>query len=321
MKKNILITGVAGFIGFSLCKELLKDKQNLITGIDNLNDYYSLDLKKSRLNFLKKFNNFQFLRVDISNKNRLEKVFSRKKYYGVFNFAAQAGVRYSYENPESYCSSNIIGFDNILNLVKKYKVKKLIFASSSSVYGDVKPFPKKENSILYPLNIYSLSKLANEDQARAYSKIMDTQIIGLRFFSIYGEWGRPDMLILKYLKAAKLKKPFELFNYGNHYRDFTYIKDAISLVINLYKLKNKSKYEIFNICSSKPLKITKILNVINSYKIKTKILKKPLHSADVYKTYGDNAKIFNKIKRFNFTNYKIGVKNTIDWYLKHSSLF
>ena len=160
-----------------------------------------------------------------------------------------------------------------LNLIKRFKVKKILFASSSSVYGNIGPFPKKENSKLNTLNIYSLSKLSNEIIARSFSKRSNTQIIGLRFFSIYGEWGRPDMLILKYLLAAKKKKNFELFNYGNHYRDFTYIDDAIEIVLKLSKLKISKKFDIFNICSSKPIKITEVLKIINSFKIKTKVTK------------------------------------------------
>ena len=150
---------------------------------------------------------------------------------------------------------------------------------------------------------------------------MKTKIICLRFFSIFGEWGRPDMLILKYLLASKYKRPFELFNYGNHYRDFTYIKDAISLIININAKKLKSNFEIFNICSSKPIKITKIIKVINLFKIKTKIIPKPLHTADVLKTYGNNNKILKHIKHFKFTDYKEAVKNTVNWFLSNSKLF
>ena len=171
------------------------------------------------------------------------------------------------------------------------------------------------------LNIYSFSKLANEITAKLFAKKSKTQIIGLRFFSIYGEWGRPDMLILKYLLAAKKKKNFELFNYGNHYRDFTYIDDAIQIVLKLSKLKIKKKFDIFNICSSKPIKITEILKIINKLQIKTKVTKKPLHKADVFKTYGDNRKVQNIVKKIKFTNYKIGVQNTVKWYKKNRHLF
>lgn len=320
-KKKILVTGAAGFIGFSLCKELLKDKSILVFGIDNLNAYYSVKLKKRRLYILKKNSNFSFFKIDLVEKKKLNFFFKKYKFDKVYNLAAQAGVRYSYINPKSYCISNIIGFNNLLNLVKQYNIKEFYFASSSSVYGDSKPYPKSENSKLYPSNIYSLSKLANEKIAETFSRSMKTKIIGLRFFSIYGEWGRPDMLILKYLLASKLKKSFELFNYGNHLRDFTYINDAINLILNIKPLFLKSNFQIFNICSSRPIKITKILDIINNFGIKTKIIQKPLHIADVLKTYGDNNKILKHVKNFEFTDYKDAVKNTVKWFLSNSKLF
>jgi len=320
-KQKILITGAAGFIGYSLCQKLIHDKNNEVIGLDNLNSYYSVKLKKQRIRELNKAKNFQFFKLDLLEKNKLNDLFKKKKFSLVYNFAAQAGVRYSFENPESYCNSNIIGFNNLLNLVKKFKVKKFFFASSSSVYGNIGPFPKKENSKLDTLNIYSLSKLANEIIAKTHIRKSKTQIIGLRFFSIYGEWGRPDMLILKYLLAAKKRKSFELFNYGDHYRDFTYIDDAIQIILKLSKLKIKKKFDIFNICSSKPIKITEVLKIINSFKIKTKVTKKPLHAADVIKTYGDNRKVKKVVKKLKFTNYKVGVRNTVKWYKKNSHLF
>ncbi len=320
-KQKILITGAAGFIGYSLCKKLLNNSNNKVIGLDNLNSYYSIKLKKERIKDLKYSKNFKFYKLDLLEKNKLNNLFKTVKFDIVYNFAAQAGVRYSFENPESYVKSNIIGFNNTLNLIKKYKVKKFFFASSSSVYGDIGPFPKKENSKLNTLNIYSLSKLSNEIIAKSFCKTSKTQIIGLRFFSIYGEWGRPDMLILKYLLAAKKRKNFELYNYGNHYRDFTYIDDAIEIVLKLSKKKINKKFDIFNICSSKPIKITEILKIINNFKINTKVTKKPLHTADVFKTYGDNRKVKKIIKKFKFTNYKIGVQNTVKWYKKNSHLF
>ena len=321
-KQNILVTGAAGFIGYSLCKKLLENKNYLITGLDNLNSYYSVKLKKERLKNLKNMKNFQFFKLDLLEKEKLNNLFKKKKFELVYNFAAQAGVRYSYENPESYCNSNIIGFNNILKLVKKFKIKQFFFASSSSIYGDIGPFPKKENSKLNTLNIYSLSKLANEITAKSFSSKMKTQITGLRFFSIYGEWGRPDMLILKYLLAAKKKNSFELLNYGNHYRDFTYIDDAVKICISLQKKKMKKKFDIFNICSSKPILITKVLEEINKYSKKPLIIKKPRDSADVYKTYGDNKKIRNFLKnKIKFTSNKQGVKNTCNWFLKNDKIF
>ena len=199
LKNTILITGVAGFIGFSLAKRLLRKKNINIVGIDNLNSYYSKKLKLKRLEVLKKNKNFSFHKIDLVQKKKLEQIFRKNKFSTVINFAAQAGVRYSINNPKSYTDSNIIGFINLIETIKFYKIKKFIFASSSSVYGDEKPFPKSETSELNPINLYSLSKLSNEHLAKSMSKSMNAKVIGLRFFTIYGPWGRPDMMIMKLL--------------------------------------------------------------------------------------------------------------------------
>ncbi len=314
-RKKILITGVAGFIGFSIANRLLKKKDIEIVGIDNLNSYYSKKLKLKRLNILRKDKNFKFFKIDLIDRKKLFQLFKKQKFSCVFNLAAQAGVRYSYENPKSYTDSNIIGFINLIEVIKIFNVKKFIFASSSSVYGDLKPFPKSEKSELNPINLYSLSKLSNEEFAKSMGKNMKTKIIGLRFFTIYGPWGRPDMMIIKYLMASTKKLKFSLFNKGDHYRDFTYIDDAINICELLVKVKLKKKFDIFNICSSKPLLITKVLKEINTYIKKPKIVKKPRDKADVYKTYGANKKIRNFFgKKIKFTNYKIGIKKTCEWY-------
>ncbi len=318
LKKKILITGIAGFIGFSLAKKLLEKNNLQIIGIDNLNSYYSKKLKHKRLQILKKNKNFKFYKLDLINKEKLELLFKKNKFLAVFNFAAQAGVRYSYENPKSYTDSNIIGFINLIQVIKDYKIKKFIFASSSSVYGDEKPFPKSETSELNPINLYSLSKLSNEQFARSMSKLMNAKIIGLRFFTIYGPWGRPDMLIMKYLIAARKNTNFFLYNRGDHFRDFTYIDDAVNICNLLLNKKLKNKFDIFNICSSKPLLITKVIQEINRYSKKPKIFKKPRDKADVYKTYGNNKKIIRFLKRnIEFTNYKKGIESTCNWFLKN----
>lgn len=320
-KNTILITGVAGFIGFSLAARLLRNKNIKVVGIDNINSYYSKKLKLKRLKLLKKNNNFIFKKVDLVQKNKLEQIFKINRFTCVINLAAQAGVRYSYKNPKSYTDSNIIGFINLIEAVKYYKVKKFIFASSSSIYGDEKPFPKSESSEPNPINLYSLSKLSNEFFAKSMCKSMNTKIIGLRFFTIYGPWGRPDMLIMKYLIASKKNKDFLLFNKGDHYRDFTYIDDAIDICVSLLNKKIKKKFDIFNVCSSKPIHITKVINQINKFVKKPKILKKPRDKADVYKTYGNNKKIslFLK-KKIGFTSYQKGVKNTCEWFMKNHNL-
>lgn len=320
-KKKLLITGVAGFIGFALAEKLLKNRNIKIIGIDNINSYYSKKLKLKRLAVLKKNKNFTFHKIDLTQKKKLDNLFKKNKFSSVMNLAAQAGVRYSFKNPKSYTDSNIIGFINLIELIKYYKVKKFIFASSSSVYGDEKPFPKYENSELNPINLYSLSKLSNEYFAKSMSKTINTKIIGLRFFTIYGPWGRPDMMIMKYLIASKKNKNFLLYNKGDHYRDFTYIDDAVNICESLINLRIKKKFEIFNICSSRPLLITKILKEINRYIKKPKILKKPRDKADVYKTFGENKKIRKFLKKkIEFTDYKTGVKNTCRWFLQNHNL-
>ena len=318
-KNKILITGAAGFIGFSIAQKLLKKRNVQVIGIDNLNSYYSKKLKYKRLQILKNNKNFKFHKIDLINKKKLELIFNKNKFSVVMNLAAQAGVRYSFENPKSYTDSNIIGFINLIEMIKQYKPKKFIFASSSSVYGDIKPFPKSETSDLNPINLYSLSKLSNEHFAKSMSKSMKTKIIGLRFFTIYGPWGRPDMLIMKYLIASKKNKTFLLYNKGDHYRDFTYIDDAVSICEKLISKKLKKNFDIFNVCSSKPLHITKIIKEINKYTSAPKILKKSRDKADVYKTFGNNKKILNFLKRkIKFTNYHKGVENTCNWFLINS---
>ena len=207
---KILVTGCAGFIGFHLCNFYLNRKNIIIYGIDNLNDYYSVEYKKKRLKILKKNKNFKFHKIDISNYQKLKTIFKKNKFDFVINLAAQAGVRYSITNPSEYVKSNINGFFNIIELSRIHKIKKIIYASSSSVYGEKKVFPLKENMKLAPKNIYSLSKKNNEDMAKIYSAYYGIKFVGLRFFTIYGEWGRPDMLILK-IFTAHFIKPLRMY--------------------------------------------------------------------------------------------------------------
>ena len=320
-KKKILITGVAGFIGFSLANKIIESKKYDVIGIDNLNSYYIKKLKIKRLSLLKK-QKLKFYKIDLAEKKKLNHLFKKHNFDIVFNFAAQAGVRYSFKNPKSYTDSNIIGFINLMEVIKNFKIDKLIFASSSSIYGDQKPFPKSENSDVNPINLYSLSKLSNEQFAKSISKKLNTKMIGLRFFTIYGPWGRPDMMILKYLISAYKKLSFPLFNNGDHFRDFTYIDDAVNLCISLLNKKFTKKFEIFNICSSKPLHIIKVLKEIDKYSPQPLIIKKPRDKADVYKTYGDNKKIRNFLgKKIELTSYKYGVKNTCDWFFRNKKIF
>ena len=316
---KILITGCAGFIGFHLSKYLLKKKHS-IYGVDNLNDYYSVEYKRERLKILKRFKSFKFDKSDISDFKRIKKIFDKNKFNLVINLAAQAGVRYSISNPKEYIKSNIDGFSNILELCRLKKVNRFIYASSSSVYGDKRNFPIKETEKCNPKNIYSLSKRNNEEMAEIYSQYYNLKTTGLRFFTIYGEWGRPDMLILKYLLAIKNKKTFNLNNYGNHERDFTYIDDAIFILDKWINKKQSKNYEIFNICSNKPIKLSLILKVLNENFSKPKIRKRKFQLADVLKTHGDNRKIKKFIKFHNFTEIKIGLSKVIKWVIKNGSI-
>ncbi len=319
---KILITGGAGFIGYNFCKYLLKNTNYKIISIDNINDYYSQRLKRARLKDLKKYKNFKFYKFDLCDKKKLNKIF-RLKFDIVYHFAAQAGVRYSLVNPRSYINSNILAFYNLIEVIKKNKVNKFFYASSSSVYGDSKKFPLKESQATSPKNIYAFTKKNNEEIVELFFKNSITRTVGLRFFTVYGEWGRPDMLIFKYLRSIFYKKTkFYLNNYGNHTRDFTYIDDVMDILYKLMKIKLTENNIIINICSNNPIKITKVLNFINKYfQKKPKIFKRSFQNADVKKTHGSNSKIKKIIKKNKFTDIKISLLKTIKWYEKNWRLF
>ena len=319
---KILITGCCGFIGFNfsnyLCK---KNKKFKIIGIDNLNNYYSVKFKKNRLKELKKNKNFSFNKVDLINYKNLKNLFIKNKFDCVLNLAAQPGVRYSLINPNSYVKNNISGFYNLFDLSSNYNVKKFLYASSSSVYGDAKKFPLKEKNILNPKNIYGYSKKINEELVGLQSSKSKMKTIGLRFFTIYGEWGRPDMMMLKYLAAQLNSKKFYLNNFGKHVRDFTYIKDVNEILFKLIKKNIKNKNIIFNICSNNPIKITKVLNLIDKFTDKkAKIIKREFQSADVYKTHGDNSLIKKTVKFKKFTKIEKGIINTVNWFKNNKKI-
>lgn len=318
---NILVTGVAGFIGFSLSKKLLTNHKNIkLYGLDNLNNYYSLKLKKKRIAYLKKFKNFEFKKIDLKNFNELKKIFLKKKFDFAFHFAAQAGVVYSISQPRKYLDSNIIGFFNFLECCKIKRPKKIFYASSSSVYGNSKNFPLKENQPINPINYYGLTKKNNEEVAEIYSNFYGLNLIGLRFFTVYGEWGRPDMVIFKLLKSSFTNKIFNLNNNGNHYRDFTYIDDVTSLIDKLRFKKLNKNHEIFNICSNNPVKLTYLIQLSKKYKLNLKYKMRSFQKADIYKTHGCNKKVIKKTKYKNFIKIEDGFLKCINWFKKFGDI-
>ena len=323
-KNNILITGCAGFIGFHVTKKLLEENYSCV-GIDNINNYYDQKLKKERLKVLKTYDNFIFKKVDISKKNDFNKL-KNKLFSIVINLAAQAGVRYAFEKPYSYINSNIIGFLNLMNFMKNNKIKKLIFASTSSVYGDIKVYPWSEKlNVNTPLTIYSSSKIFNENLAYSYSKYYGIQSLGLRFFTVYGEYGRPDMSIYKFTKNILENKEIVIFNKGDHTRDFTHvdiIKDIFSNLISTKKwkeiFKNKN-FEIINIAGGSKIKLLKLVKLIEKFcgkKAKKKFV--GLQLGDIKQTEAS----LTKLKKYKLSRKKItidqGIKRFVLWYKKYA---
>ena len=317
--KNYLITGSAGFIGFHLSKKLLSEGFNVL-GVDNLNNYYDQKIKQDRNNILKKYKNYRFNKIDIKDYKKLDRIFKKNSIHGVVNLAAQAGVRYSLKNPRSYIENNINGFFNILELSKKYRVKKFIYASTSSIYGLQKKFPLKENfNTDNPIQLYAATKKSNELMATSYSHLYKMDTIGLRFFTVYGPWGRPDMALFKFTKNIIKGKPIEVFNKGKHERDFTNVDDIVNGIFNIINNK-KSRFgaKIFNIGNGKKIKLLKYIQLIEKNldrKSKKKFL--PLQKGDVIKTLSDTKLIK---KHYNYqpkTNVSYGVKKFIEWYISY----
>jgi len=331
---RILVTGAAGFIGFHLCSALIKSKFKTF-GIDNFNKYYDVNLKKRRIKILKRSKLFNFKKIDIRNSSKLFNFFKKKKIDIIVHLAAQAGIRYSLLNPKSYIDNNIKGFFNILESCKKFKVKKLLFASSSSVYGLNRRLPFKETqSADHPLQIYAATKKSNEIMAHAYSHLYKIPMIGLRFFTVYGPWGRPDMSLYKFTKNILNSVPIELYNKGKHSRDFTYIDDAINILMKLLKVSIKSnrnwhkneqdpststsRFKLLNISSGKKVQLLHFVNEIEkNLKIKPKIKLLPIMQGDIIDTYSYQGNLRKIIKLPKSTSYKNGIKKFIEWYLSY----
>lgn len=316
---KIIVTGAAGFIGMHVSIKFLKNKRNQILGIDNLNNYYDVRLKLKRLNILKKFKNFEFKKIDITNRSLLN-IFNNFKPDYVLHLAAQAGVRHSIKNPSDYAHSNLLGFSNILEFSKLSKVKHLVYASSSSVYGDIKKLPLKEDMHLNkPISYYGATKLCNELMAHSFSYMHKLPTTGLRFFTVYGPWGRPDMALFLFTKAIKKKKKIKLFNHGNMIRDFTYIDDISKSIHRIIKKipgnKNKIPFRILNIGSNNPIKLNKYIKVLEKVLNKTsKKINLPMQKGDIRCTHANVDKL-KKLIQFNpQTEISIGIKNFVNWY-------
>ncbi len=330
--KKILITGCAGFIGYHCAIKFLK-KKFFVVGLDNLNNYYSVKLKRDRLKNIKN-KNFIFYKKSLNNKIFLEKLFKKYNFTYVLNLAAQAGVRYSIQNPHTYIENNINGFVNLIELSKKNNINHFVYASSSSVYGmndSKKPFSVKK-SANHPLAVYGASKRANELLAHSYSYLFRLPTTGLRYFTVYGPWGRPDMALYKFVSNILRSKKIELFNYGNHIRDFTYVDDVVELTYRaVLKIPKSSKYinemsskapwRIYNICSSKPVHLKKFVKEIsNNINKKISVKNLVMQKGDVEKTHGDN-KI--TIKELNYRpkyTIKKGIQNFVTWYTNYHKI-
>lgn len=331
---KILITGVAGFIGFHVCNYLLNRGDDVI-GIDSINDYYDVDLKRNRLLQLTINKKFKFYHFNLIDQSKLNIVFSENKINRVIHLAAQAGVRYSLENPQAYVESNIVAFTNILEVCRNHKVEHLVYASTSSVYGANTLMPFSEHcSVNHPLQFYAATKKANELMAHSYSHLFDIPTTGLRFFTVYGPWGRPDMALFLFTKSILKNQPIKIFNDGKHTRDFTYIDDIVEGVVRVCDVPAKpnlnwnsndpdpassmAPYRIYNIGNNNPIQLSDYIEAIEN-RLDKKAIREylPLQPGDVPDTF---ANVSDLERDFGFkpsTSVKIGIRNFVDWYLDY----
>lgn len=330
MKKTYLVTGAAGFIGYFLSKRLLEE-ENIVVGIDNLNDYYDPKLKLTRLEDLKQYKNFIFIKEDLANKQEVNEVFKKYKPHIVVNLAAQAGVRYSLENPDSYIRSNIIGFYNIVEACRYNPVEHLIYASSSSVYGNNKKVPFEETDFVdNPVSLYAATKKSNELIAYTYSHLYGIKATGLRFFTVYGPLGRPDMAYFGFTDKYFKGEPIRIFNNGDFendlYRDFTYIDDIIEGIIRLC-IKIPEKHQVYNIGNNKPEKLMVFINTLEKClsnalgkKVEFEKIFEPIKPGDVPKTYASTKLLEESINFKPKTTIEEGLQKFADWYVKYYNI-
>ena len=306
-----LLTGSSGFIGFHLAKKLLSNPSNKVYGLDSLNKYYSISLKKKRTNILKKKKNFKFLNINLCNYNLSKKIILEIKPNFIFHLAGQPGVIYSFKDPLSYKNNNILATKNLLKIIRLIKVKKFIFSSSSSVYGEQKKFPIKENFKLNPINYYAVTKLKCEDLIRNKLKELKIPYIIFRLFTVYGPIGRPDMFIYSAVKKINKRKLITLYNHGKSLRDFTYIDDVVKVFIKSIS-KKISNNPIVNICSSNPINILKITNIIGKLlRKKIRIQFRNSRNGEIDKTHGSNVLLKRIFKIKKFTDITTGLRNII----------
>lgn len=331
MSETYLVTGAAGFIGYYLSNRLLEEGK-MVVGIDNLNSYYDVNLKLDRLYLLKQKQNFYFFEIDISDKSKLEDIFKFYKIDYVINLAAQAGVRYSIDNPDVYIQSNIVGFFNILEMCRHYPVKHLIFASSSSVYGANKKIPFEENDFVdHPVSLYAATKKSNELMAYTYSHLYNIPTTGLRFFTVYGPMGRPDMAYFSFLDKYFKNQSIKIFNNGDMtkdlYRDFTYIDDVIEGIIRILyipPINEKTKYRILNIGNSNPVSLMKFIDSLEkslsrklNYAVVIKKEYESIKLGDVEKTFASTKKL-EELSGFKpLTSINEGLDKFVNWYVDY----
>jgi UDP-glucuronate 4-epimerase len=329
---KILVTGAAGFIGFHLVQKLLKS-ENIVVGIDNINDYYSPELKFARLQqcgimkdaaiwnqkIVSSTNaNYSFLKMNLEDEENINQLFRTEKFDVVCNLAAQAGVRYSIENPKAYIQSNIVGFLNMLEACRHNKIKHLVYASSSSVYGNSKKMPLSTSDYVdNPISLYAATKKSNELMAHTYSHLYSLPTTGLRFFTVYGPWGRPDMAYFSFTKAILENRPIKIFNQGDLYRDFTYIDDIVEGIAKVIHKspENNPPYNIYNIGNSSPVKLMDFIETIEKALGKEAV--KEFHDmqpGDVYKTYADVSELEKNFGYAPHTSLKNGIGKFVNWY-------
>jgi UDP-glucuronate 4-epimerase len=328
---NILVTGAAGFIGFHLCQALLK-KGNKIVGYDNINDYYDTKLKQDRLAILQKDSNFTFIKADLADKEKVNKTFDETNFDRVINLGAQAGVRYSLQNPDTYINSNIVGFLNILEACRHHKTAHLVYASSSSVYGmnTSMPFSVHDN-VDHPVSLYAATKKSNELMAHTYSHLFGLPTTGLRFFTVYGPWGRPDMAPFLFTSAILEGRPIKVFNNGHMKRDFTFVDDIVEGVVRVADLipqsnpdfdttnpdpsTSKAPYKIYNIGNNQPVELLKFIETIEEKcgKKAEKIFM-PMQAGDVVATYADVSDLMKDTGFSPATPLEVGIGKFVDWY-------